>query len=521
MYKLVIVDDEIDFRGRITKIVEKSNTGFNLVGVYENGLDAYDGVVQHNPDILITDIKMPFMDGITLIKTLKKDFPLLKVIIVSGFDEFDYAKEAIDLGVISYITKPITTKELEQILEKTKKDLDIANQEKNEFNSLVAFKEQNYKKICSDELNSWLDLRLENENTNKTLQSLNICLDYKMLVLCNIELDNNDREVDTGILIENIITETLDGIYEFETFTRGKSNFVIIKDNVGLRQNDLSYKLNEIIIKTQKFLNKSITIAVSSFNNKTIIPYEMYNQCRQALLVKKILSGGVVLLYDNLDFKNYDEVNFDSDIQQIKSAIRAGVYNDIEQILMQMKNKMEVSNIRSTKSNYILSTVINLVLSMCQNQSLLYSKYESSLDIYEDLMRASSLSDAFDIIAKVANIVVDINRNLIINQVDRKLEQILEYIDLNYNKSIVLDDVADKMDLTSNYICSLLKKHRNTTFVKYLTKIRMEKAIELLQTKKYKIVDISMMVGYEDPFYFSHCFKKQMGISPKEFLNKQ
>ena len=102
MYKLVIVDDEFDVRNRLSQSIKKLDTGFEIVGMYENGLDALEGVNNLNPDLVITDIRMPFMTGIELISKIKETKPLTKAIIITGFDEFDYAKKAIDLGVVGF-----------------------------------------------------------------------------------------------------------------------------------------------------------------------------------------------------------------------------------------------------------------------------------------------------------------------------------------------------------------------------------------------------------------------------------
>ena len=114
MYKLIIVDDEFDIRERLSQSIEKMDCGFEIIGKYENGLDALEGVNQLEPDLVLTDIRMPFMTGIELISKIRETKPLTKVIIITGFDEFDYAKRAIDLGVIGFLTKPVTYSDLEK-----------------------------------------------------------------------------------------------------------------------------------------------------------------------------------------------------------------------------------------------------------------------------------------------------------------------------------------------------------------------------------------------------------------------
>ena len=124
MYNVIIVDDESSVRERVTGFLERKKDEYKIIGTYENGYDALLGGVPLEPDLIITDIKMPFINGLELIKRAKQELPLVQTIIISGYDDFDYAKQAIDLGVIGYISKPVTFEEIENALSKAKSELD-------------------------------------------------------------------------------------------------------------------------------------------------------------------------------------------------------------------------------------------------------------------------------------------------------------------------------------------------------------------------------------------------------------
>ena len=125
-YKVAIVDDEQDVRERLESMILKSPTVFELMGVYENGIDAFDGVSGNQIDLLITDIKIPYIDGIELSRKLKQTDPFLKIIIITGYDEFDYAKQAIELEVVGFISKPISQSELDKTLKKAHDKISLA-----------------------------------------------------------------------------------------------------------------------------------------------------------------------------------------------------------------------------------------------------------------------------------------------------------------------------------------------------------------------------------------------------------
>lgn len=123
MYKVIIADDEIDVRERLVNMVQNISDDFEIVGIFENGYDALENVTKVKPDLIITDIEMPFISGLELIKQAKISLPLVKSIIITGYDKFDYAKEAIKLGVLGYISKPISQEELSEVLESAKAKL--------------------------------------------------------------------------------------------------------------------------------------------------------------------------------------------------------------------------------------------------------------------------------------------------------------------------------------------------------------------------------------------------------------
>ncbi len=124
MYKVIIVDDEPNVRKRLEAILETKKHDFEVLGLFENGYDALETGIPLEPDLIITDIKMPFIDGLELIRRAKIELPLVQTIIVTGFDSFDFAKQAIDLGVIGYISKPVTGDEIGMVLSKAKEKMD-------------------------------------------------------------------------------------------------------------------------------------------------------------------------------------------------------------------------------------------------------------------------------------------------------------------------------------------------------------------------------------------------------------
>jgi two-component system response regulator YesN len=164
MYNVIIADDEATIRDRLLGFLAKMSADFKVVGVYENGYDALVSGVPLEPDLIITDIKMPFISGLELIRQAKVDLPLLQAIIVSGYDDFDFAKQAIDLGVIGYLSKPVTYDEIASALSKAKTELDMKLTVDKNIQDLQSKNESVLKIVQDNDLNKLTTLKALPEN---------------------------------------------------------------------------------------------------------------------------------------------------------------------------------------------------------------------------------------------------------------------------------------------------------------------------------------------------------------------
>ena len=172
MYRVIIADDEESIRNRLKTMVEKFSDDFMVVGCFENGFDTLESGSHLEPDILITDIRMPYISGIELIRHLKMDFPLMQFIIVSGYDSFDYAKEAISLGVAGYLTKPVSSLEMKGVLYKAKDALDKQLQMDLSIKNLEVKAKTSMRFLQSEDLNRLIKLKQIPANFANKRQSL-------------------------------------------------------------------------------------------------------------------------------------------------------------------------------------------------------------------------------------------------------------------------------------------------------------------------------------------------------------
>lgn len=172
MYKIIIADDESNVRDRLLSLLKKLNNDFEVVGLFDNGYDALEGVEKLQPDLLITDIKMPYIDGLNLIKQARFEAPLLQSIIISGYDSFEFAKQAIDLRVVGYLSKPISFDELKEVVYKAKDEIEKKiNADQNESNLKKQVLE-NLSLLQENDLSNLIQLKSIGENFKINLNSL-------------------------------------------------------------------------------------------------------------------------------------------------------------------------------------------------------------------------------------------------------------------------------------------------------------------------------------------------------------
>lgn len=524
MYKLIIVDDEFDVRSRISQAIEKFDCGFEIVGTYENGLDAYDGVNQFAPDLVITDIRMPFMTGIELIEKIRETKPLTKVIIITGFDEFDYAKQAIDLGVIGFLTKPITPDDLKVIVKKAKEDLDEEYYRNTSLANMEQFIKESLPIIRENDLHKLINLSIIDEKFAKKLEYDGILLNYKYFAVCVSDIDSDTAKDDVEkheinlLTVKKYVSEGLQNSFFHETFTKNDYVISIIKSNDEITTSQLEKCFEYAIMKAKHYADFTLSVGISKIYKFTRFK-DMYKEAQKALEYRNAMGGSEVYSYSNIDTQSSSvKIIDDSDYKNLTYAIHFKSLDDINVVMQDFKNKLVQAEYRATYA-FNISGILNSILKACDNFPMLY---EENIDYHQKMLEFKTNDDLFNWFYSLINKVQNINNDIISDNIQKNLNKIIDYIDSHYtDNDLSLELLAEKVNISVSYISAILKKEKNTTFVKYLTTLRMEKAKELLKNPNLKIVDIAENIGFSEAYYFSHSFKKYQGVSPKEYRTNE
>lgn len=488
MYKLYLLDDEPFILEGLKYIIDWEEYGFDVVGTSNNGEDGFNFIKNEDVDLIITDIMMPKMTGLELISNLKKINHNAKFIVLSAFQEFQYAKEAISMGAENYLTKPIDEDELIQTIEEVKKKIEKVKLEK--VDTKILKNDLILKLICNKNNDGVLDrLRLEGVNLN-----------YKNLCVVILEFAEGGN-------INNLILNHIDNL-NYEYCVNLQNQILIImdkesanKDVLRSLKDDLSSTTNEqIYISRGKYVDSIENLNCSYQSAKDIHEYK--------------------LVYPNISWiREYKEKSYNlENIDYID-------FDHLKKLLLNKDNKESLNYIESIFSK--LKKDENLTVKQIKTKSI-----EVFLNVY-NYFNDSKIIKGLDLyLEKVINSVnldqIQIELNNMIKHRQSKLEEtddsispiilkLLRNIEKNYSKDLNLKEISETYNINSIYLGQLFQKETGILFSDYLNNFRVNKAKNLLVETSLKAAEIGELVGYANKNYFYRKFKDIVGITPSEW----
>jgi len=522
-YTILLVDDEDEVRKRIISKIHPS-TGFEVIGQAANGYDALELIEKLKPDVVITDIRMPYIDGIQLTRLINKEHPKTKVAFISGYDEFAYAKQAIELNVVSYLSKPITDEEVNHFLSKLKARMDEEYQALFNQERLDAVYQANLPALIENQFNSLLHFSNITEQDLQRFKIFNIDLSVGYFTVGIIEIDASADFLEIEylrIFFLNLLKKKFADVKDLYSINSG-FGLVFIIHQMTLDVKDLETKLYEAVLTKKQYSNIRVQIGVSETFDDFKLIASMVLQAKKALSYSNYLNIGTIIYYKDITSKKKIDLKLSkSEIDEISYVIKFGSVKEVDDLFQNLlKNK-------DMRQDYLLNKQYYLV-----NLAHIFIEFANSLNVelddmiegsfFDRLSEFTQLQDIFSFLKKLVFDCREINLHKSKTSANLVLEEALSFLDTNYaNPDITMDYVCDDLGISVSYLSTLFKKILDTTFNKYLVKTRMEKAKELLKFSDAKVYEIANQVGFNDIYYFSYSFKKYTGHSPKEYRNDQ
>ncbi len=533
MLKIFLVEDEFVVREGIKNNIDWAAHGYEFVGEATDGELAFPMIQKLKPDIVITDIKMPFMNGLELGKLIKKEFPWMEIIILSGYAEFDYAKEAISMGAAHYLTKPISGDELIGEIDKLAQKIEKRRLEIRLREKYLKEMEENTRE---DKKRLFLHMIMGDKNITELIEqagrlNMDISAIYYNIVLLKIMSSGHTKEEYSQSIVEawKDISEVLEqkNILIFDRGIEGKA--IVYK---GDTPEELQKLQENTISSIKEVLKKYPSIEYFGGIGEPVGRLRELNlsfeSASHAFAHRYFLEENEILKLEDLQ-KNYhiksEEFNIsrvdprEVDRKRIIEFLKQGEQDETVYFIGELFNNLGESAVLSNIFRQYIAmdtyfAVAGFVEEMGHNRNEIeeFNVLEGKVDSVEGT--AKYLCGIIDKALEIRNT----NANKKYNDV---VERIMEYIDEHYgDEELSLNFLASHFNFSPNHLSMMFNKQMGVSFIKYLTDYRMNKAKELLRCTNKRSVDISLEVGYKDPHYFSYCFKKYQGITPTQYRNK-
>ena len=533
--KVFLVEDEMVIRRGIKNSIDWEKEGYIFCGEASDGELAYPMIIKEKPDILITDIRMPFMDGLELCKLVKKELPNIKILILSGYDEFDYAKEAIRLGVTEYLLKPISSGKLLEALNgvsesirREKEDKDLVRKYMEEMRENTEHEKQ---KFFEQMIAGNLSMADALETGKK--YEMNLSAGMYNLLLFRFTLGKENRK--SGELLGEAeyaiekLTERLEYVFEFQRGVEGWA-FLLMADN----EEQMSERVKELSKDLEEIMKNYSTIAYFGGIGQPVARLreleESFREAERALAARftmelnQIISVEDIRMAQNVDTLDDIEITSFGEIEKTRTMLEKflnnGAEDEIDEFVDVYINELPEENLKSVlMRQYIIMDAYIVMMSFCEKIEGIEGEMQAQSEELKNSMKTiQTLEEIKNYIRMLLKKIIGVRDTISGRRYSDIIEIAKDQIRKTYmSDEISMNTIAAEIGMSPSYFSSIFSKEMGKTFVEYLTEIRMDRAKELLMCSSMKTSEIGYEVGYKDPHYFSYIFKKTQNCTPKEF----
>ena len=541
MLKIFLAEDEVIVRETIKRMIPWEELGFELVGEAADGEMALPLLIRQKPDLLITDIKMPFMDGLTLAKLAKKELPELKIVILSGYDDFNYAKQAISIGVEDYLLKPITKNALIERLSEIRSRYEHEKTQKEYYEKFQREMQAYEKNSSRDFFETLVCGSMDMMEVYKKAEKLGLDIvaeAYNILIFTmNSEEDFSGQkegysewEAESLEMLEDFFSDNTSAmLFRCNIFSYG----VLIKG----QKESIEKTTKEYVEKIQGILNRKESkrewfLAVGQSVERLSQIKKSYHTASRAFS-QRYLYGENILYYDEMELMEHRSGQADTndnaylkkvDVNALNPAILQkflsnGLQEEIENFVKDYFYAIGQEPMESLVfRNYVILNVRFSVITFlkglgCDTEGM---EPENTEEVLAE--SGKNIESAIAYAEKMISQAIEIRDQNSGNKNRSILKTAVDFIDEHYmDEDISLNTAANVANVSSNHFSALFSQNMGQTFIEYLTTLRMNKAKELLRCTGMRSSEIAGEVGYKDAHYFSYLFKKTQGMTPSEY----
>lgn len=541
MLKIFLAEDEVVVRETIKRMIPWEELGFELVGEAADGEMALPLLIRQQPDLLITDIKMPFMDGLTLARLAKKEIPGLKVVILSGYDDFNYAKQAIGIGVEDYLLKPITKNALIERLSEIRSRYEHEKTQKEYYEKFQREMQAYEKNSSRDFFEALVDGSMDMMEVYKRAEKLGLDI---VAEAYNVLIFTMNCDEDFSGQRDEYSSWEAESLELLENFFAGHSSAMLFRSNIfsygvllkGQRET-IEENTRACVDEIRKILSRQDGrrewfLAVGQSVERLSQIQKSYHTASRAFS-QRYLYDENILYYDEMETMEHPGGQAETEDNAYLQKVDVNALNPA--ILQKfLSNGLQEATENFVKDyfyaigqepmeslvfrNYVILNVRFSVISFIKGLGCDTNEMESA-DTEEVLAESGkNMESAIAYAKKMISQAIEIRDQNSGNKNRSILKTAVDFIDSHYmEEDISLNTVANVANVSSNHFSALFSQNMGQTFIEYLTTLRMNKAKELLRCTGMRSSEIAGEIGYKDAHYFSYLFKKTQGMTPSDY----
>lgn len=541
MLKIFLAEDEVVVRETIKRMIPWEELGFELVGEAADGEMALPLLIRQQPDLLITDIKMPFMDGLTLARLAKKEIPGLKVVILSGYDDFNYAKQAIGIGVEDYLLKPITKNALIERLSEIRSRYEHEKTQKEYYEKFQREMQAYEKNSSRDFFEALVGGSMDMMEVYKRAEKLGLDI---VAEAYNVLIFTMNCDEDFSGQRDEYASWEAESLELLENFFAGHSSAMLFRSNIfsygvllkGQRET-IEENTRACVDEIRKILSRQDGrrewfLAVGQSVERLSQIQKSYHTASRAFS-QRYLYDENILYYDEMETMEHPGGQAETednaylqkvDVNALNPAILQkflsnGLQEETENFVKDYFYAIGQEPMESLVfRNYVILNVRFSVISFIKGLGCDTNEMESA-DTEEVLAESGkNMESAIAYAKKMISQAIEIRDQNSGNKNRSILKTAVDFIDSHYmDEEISLNTVANVANVSSNHFSALFSQNMGQTFIEYLTTLRMNKAKELLRCTGMRSSEIAGEIGYKDAHYFSYLFKKTQGMTPSDY----
>lgn len=524
-YTILLADDEEEVIQAIMKKINWEELGFSVIGYAGNGVKALEMVEEFQPDVVMTDIRMPYMDGMELSSRIKADFPATKILLFTGFDEFEYAKEAVHLEIEEYILKPIHAAELSGIFTQLKRKLDQEINEKRNVGVLQKYYLESLELLQADFCTGLIEGRIHEEEIPKFLSDYR--LDFPGPLFCCLVIHTSSCQVPEDInpvllatSVQKHAKEHLAEKWRAKCFSYLGNTILIAQIRDENEMSDLTDECDRFCKYACRIIGASVTVGIGQACSGILELAQSYSSAREAVSYRVIYGSSRAINMKEIVPKTKSRPGAENDVElsNLFKMIRLGSQEEVEEAVDKYLDYTSFPA-KSLQQHHI--DIMELMIALFRfsaNHDIeseefsgdIRNLYTSLLDLEPDALRRWLLDSSLNFREKLIHARNKSTKSFV--------SKAVEYVHNNYaDEGLSLDSVCEVLGVSNSYFSTIFKKETGSSFISYLTDYRMDRASSLLIETNEKSYMVAKKVGYTDANYFSYVFKRRFGLSPSKY----